>query len=102
MALFTCAKDSFRPADKVIPAMSEPASLLLREFLTWIASRPRSYAEAMEAWRSTCPRHTVWEDALGDGLIQVESAGARNGSQVTLTPRGRALLDECRPISSVQ
>jgi len=36
---------------------------------TWVLSRPRTYAEAMEAWRSHCPRHTVLDDALGDGHI---------------------------------
>jgi hypothetical protein len=44
---------------------------LTRELLTWIASRPRTYAETMEARRSTCPRQSVREDAVGDGLIQV-------------------------------
>jgi len=73
--------------------MPEPTSLLTLEFLAWIAGRRRTYAEAMEAWRSTCPRHTVWEDALVDGLIQVEAGARRDQSQVTLTPRGRALLD---------
>ena len=52
--------------------MPEAANLLMREFLTWVASRPRTYAEAMEAWRSTCPRHMVWEDALAGGFIQLE------------------------------
>jgi hypothetical protein len=73
--------------------MPESISLLMREFLTWIASRRRSYAEAMEAWRSTCPRHTVWEDALIDGLIRVESGGTSSQPEVTLTPRGRAILE---------
>jgi hypothetical protein len=73
--------------------MPEPVSLLMREFLTWVASRRRTYAEAMDAWRSTCPRHTVWEDALIDGLIQVESRGALEEAEVTLTPRGRVILD---------
>jgi len=76
--------------------MSESMSLLMREFLTWVSARPRSYAEAMEAWRSNCPRHTVWEDALVGGLIQVEGTGSLRQSKVkvSLTPRGRALLDE--------
>jgi hypothetical protein len=73
--------------------MPEPVSLLMREFLTWVASRRRTYAEAMDAWRSTCPRHTVWEDALIDGLIQVESRGDLQEAEVTLTPRGRVILD---------
>src|SRR5262245_41998299 len=73
--------------------MAESVSLLMREFLTWVGSRPRTYAEAMDAWRSTCPRHTVWEDALADGLIQVDGGGPLHYSEVTLTPRGRAILD---------
>jgi len=41
------------------------------ELLTWIAERPRSYNETMEAWHSHCPRLLVWEDALADGLVVV-------------------------------
>lgn len=73
--------------------MAEPVSLLMREFLTWVADRRRTYAEAMEAWRSTCPRHTVWEDALIGGLVRVEGDGPTSQAVVTLTPRGRAALD---------
>ena len=73
--------------------MPEPVSLLMLEFLTWVASRPRTYAEAMEAWRSTCPRHTVWEDALADGLIQLQSGGTLDQVEVTLTPQGKGVLD---------
>jgi hypothetical protein len=74
-------------------AMHEPVTLLTLEFLAWVASRSRTYAEAMEAWASTCPRSSVWDDALIDGLIQVESADTMNQSEVVLTPRGRAVLD---------
>lgn len=73
--------------------MPEPANLLTLEFLAWVARRRRSYAEAMEAWRSTCPRHTVWEDALADGLIQFEGGDALCEYEVTLTPQGRSVLD---------
>ena len=73
--------------------MSEPVNLLLRQFLDWVSSRPRTYAEAMEAWRSSCPRHTVWEDALLEGLIQFENDESSQQPQVTLTPKGRTLLD---------
>jgi hypothetical protein len=74
-------------------AMREPPTLLALEFLAWIASRPRTYAEVMEAWASTCPRNPVWDDALIDGLIQVESADTMGQSKVILTPRGKAVLD---------
>ena len=69
------------------------SDLLMREFLTWVAARPRSYEEAMEAWRSTCPRHSVWEDALLDGFIEVDSSRSRDLSQVNLTLKGKAVLN---------
>jgi hypothetical protein len=73
--------------------MHEPVSPLTLQFLAWVASRPRTYAEAMEAWQTTCPRHTVWEDALIDGLIKVAGIDMHHESEVTLTPRGKAILE---------
>jgi hypothetical protein len=72
--------------------MPESVSLLTLEFLAWIDRRPRTYAEAMEAWASTCPRHPVWDDALVEGLIRIESAETMDRSLVILTPRGKALI----------
>jgi hypothetical protein len=60
------------------------------ELLAWIEARPRTYDEAIEAWKTSCPRLSVWDDAVSDGLVQV--ARDPNGSQVTLTPRGRDAL----------
>ena len=71
--------------------MAEPASLIMVQFLTWVADRPRTYPETMDAWRSTCPRLSVWEDAVIDGLVRIENGG---GQAVALTPRGRALLEK--------
>jgi hypothetical protein len=76
--------------------MPESTSLLMLEFLTWVASRPRTYAEAMEAWRSNCPRHTVWEDALADGLVRFEGGDVLREYEVVLTPRGKAVLEAGR------
>jgi hypothetical protein len=73
--------------------MPEQVSLLMLQFLDWVASRPRTYAEAMDAWRTSCPRLSVWEDALLEGLIQLEG-GASQQALVQLTPRGRAVLDK--------
>ena len=74
--------------------MADSASALTLEFLRFIASRPRTYAEVMEAWRSNCPRHPVWDDAVKDGLIEVSGRGGPDQpSLVTLTPKGRALLN---------
>ncbi len=72
--------------------MPEPLTLVMREFLSWVARCRRAYAEAMEAWRSSCPRLTVWEDALLGGLIQIDGDCPLDTAAVTLTERGSALL----------
>jgi hypothetical protein len=64
------------------------ATALTHQFLAWVADRPRTRTEVMDAWRSTCPRLTVWEDAVIDGLVQLDASG-----RVMLTGRGRALLE---------
>jgi hypothetical protein len=75
-------------------AQDAPVSLLMVEFLTWLSNRRRTYDEAAEAWRSMCPRHTVWEDAFIDGFIQITMGDTANRCEVTLTPRGRAILEK--------
>jgi hypothetical protein len=81
------------PAPSRGPAVVE-ATAPLRELLVWVARCPRTYADAMEAWRSSCPRFTVWEDALEAGLIQLERRRESGDSVISLTPRGRAVLEE--------
>ena len=69
--------------------MSDSPTLIMIQFLSWVADRPRSYAETMEAWRTSCPRLSVWEDAVIANLVRLEGEGAR---AVKLTEGGAALL----------
>jgi hypothetical protein len=70
-----------------------PAGYLTLQFLAWIGEAPRSYGEVMDAWRTSCPRLSIWEDAIGDGLVEVRDGRcAMREHVVTLTARGRALL----------
>jgi hypothetical protein len=56
------------------------------QLLGWLAERPRSYAETIEVWKTSCPRLAIWEDALAEGLVRVA-----NGC-VVLTAKGEELL----------
>ena len=50
-------------------AMSDPVESLILDLLEWIGPRPRPYAEVLEAWRTSCPRLPVWEEANKRGFI---------------------------------
>ncbi len=73
---------------------------LIVDLLSWLATRERSYEEVMDAWRTSCPKLPVWEDANDRGLVTTEQAGARR--LVKITPAGAAFLDRGlrRPIHS--
>ncbi len=65
--------------------MDDALRLLTVQLLAWAAG----------AWRTSCPRLPLWEDAPGGGLVEVEAApggAAMADSPIVLTPRGRALL----------
>ena len=64
-----------------------PATL---ELLSWIAEEPRTYPDAIDVWRTNCPQHSVWEDAIAEQLIEVVRDGSR--ASVFVTERGQAAL----------
>ena len=63
------------------------------QLLAFIADRPRTYGEVMDAWHTTCPRMPIWEDAVSGGLVELDGGGAMRERAVRLTGRGRALLN---------
>jgi len=49
--------------------MSTVADPLVLDFVEWIAREPRPYSEVIAAWRTSCPRLTIWEDAVDAGYV---------------------------------
>jgi D-3-phosphoglycerate dehydrogenase len=74
-------------------AMIDP---LILDFLEWLQAGTRYCSVVMEAWRTSRPRLTVWEDVADAGHIVRRSAPGAP-SWVELTPTGRAWLEACRP-----
>jgi hypothetical protein len=70
---------------------------LVLDFIEWVAARPRSYSEAMEAWRTSCPRLTIWEDCVDLGFIVVKRTDGVN-SVVELTAQAREFLRSERAV----
>jgi hypothetical protein len=71
----------------------KPVGALTLQLLTWISAEPRTYADVMEAWRTTCPRMPIWEDAVSEGLVELNGSGSMRARRVTLSARGEAILD---------
>ncbi|HTT10722.1 MAG TPA: 3-phosphoglycerate dehydrogenase [Burkholderiaceae bacterium] len=67
--------------------MRDPVDALVLELLEWIGSGTRPYLEVMEAWRTSCPRLPVWEEANLRGLVETEHAPGQE-RHVRLTAKG--------------
>ncbi|MCW5771207.1 MAG: hypothetical protein KIT16_06190 [Rhodospirillaceae bacterium] len=71
--------------------MSSQLDPLILDLVEWVAKEPRSYDDVLEAWRTSCPRLTVWEDAVERGYVaRIPVPGTRGLVQVT--PQGLAFL----------
>jgi hypothetical protein len=75
--------------------MAEIVETLILDLLEWLSREDRSYRETMDAWRTSCPKLSVWEDASDRGLVRVQSTDGR--LTVCVTPAGREFLEESRP-----
>ena len=73
--------------------MSATTDPLVMDLVAFVARRPRPYDEVIDAWRTSCPRLTVWEDAIDRGLI-VNCRGEDRGMVVQATAAGLRLLQE--------
>jgi hypothetical protein len=85
------------PAD---PAVLETIDSLVLDLLEWIGPNPRPYAEVLEAWRTSCPRLPVWEDANDRGFI-ARHLSPGNGALVSVSPAGAEHLRKFRQPSQL-
>jgi hypothetical protein len=63
---------------------------LIFDLVEWVAKAPRSHTDVMNTWRTSCPRLTVWEDAVDRGLLVRKNSP--DGAIVEVTARGRKFL----------
>ena len=71
------------------PSSRDP---LILDLIEWCAKEPRTQAEVLDAWRTSCPRLTVWEDATERGLLTRKSIPG-SPPQVAVTAAGQAFLE---------
>jgi hypothetical protein len=78
-----------------ITIVSPTVEVLVLDLLEWLSRRDRSYEETMDAWRTSCPKLPVWEDANDHGLVSIENGNGR--ASVRVTAAGFELLKRLRP-----
>ena len=74
--------------------MRLPNEALTLDFLEFLY-KPRPYEDVMKAWRTSCPRLSVWEDALDAGLVE-RTKSDDEANCVRLTRSGRSFLQSHR------
>jgi D-3-phosphoglycerate dehydrogenase len=75
--------------------MSEPVvDALILDLLEWLLAGERGYDEVLDAWRTSCPRLPVWEEANSRGLVSSQEDGGR--VLVRVTAAGLAFRNERR------
>ncbi|MCP4617527.1 MAG: hypothetical protein GY844_13970 [Bradyrhizobium sp.] len=72
--------------------MHEATDALVLDLVEWIAREPRPYSEVIDTWRTSCPRLTIWEDAVDRGYVVRRPTV--NGLRVTVTAGGEEFLRE--------
>ena len=71
--------------------MADTSDPLVLDLLEWIAREPRLYSDVIATWRTSCPRLTIWEDAVDRGYV-ARATVAGFGLIVTVTSQGEQLL----------
>ena len=68
------------PVDGTVCVAPDTLEALILDLLEWIGPFARPYDEVLDAWRTSCPRFPVWEDAKQRGLVEVRRDPARGES----------------------
>jgi hypothetical protein len=71
--------------------MPDRLETLILDMVEWIAASPRPYPEVLDAWQTSCPRLSVWEDAVGRGYVTQKMVPGM-GAMVSISPSGKMFL----------
>ena len=77
--------------------MSETVDALVLDLLEWIGPTPRPYDEVLDAWRTSCPRLPVWEEANARGFVLRQHRPGL-GVLISVSAAGRAYLLAARAV----
>lgn len=73
---------------------------LIVDLVSWVSKRPRSYVDVMDAWQTSCPRLTIWEDALDNKFLQ-RTLSDDHTAMVTVTEKGMEFVETAERVRSI-
>ena len=81
--------------------MTDPVDALVLDLLDWLGAGERTYGEVMEAWKTSCPRLPVWEEANVRGYVTRRHEPG-TGAFISVSPAGRRWLADQRAASAAR
>jgi len=81
--------------------MTNTVDALILDLLEWIGPESRPYSAVIEAWRTSCPRLPVWEEANERGFLEHRHEPGR-GTYVSVSAQGREHLQKARPNNGME
>ncbi len=79
-----------------VPLTPDAFESLILDLLEWIGPFARPYVEVLDAWRTSCPRFPVWEEARERGFVELQRDSVR-GECVAVSVVGAEHLWASRP-----
>jgi D-3-phosphoglycerate dehydrogenase / 2-oxoglutarate reductase len=76
---------------------TETVDALVLDLLEWIGCTPRPYDEVLDAWRTSCPRLPVWEEANERGFV-IRQHRPGEGVLISVSAVGEAHLRAARAV----
>jgi D-3-phosphoglycerate dehydrogenase len=75
--------------------MADVIDALVLDLLDWVGATSRPYTEVIEAWRTSCPRLPVWEEANDRGFLERHHQPGR-GEVISVSASGLEYLRQHR------
>ena len=75
--------------------MADNINDLVLDLLEWLGSGARPYSEVLDAWRTSCPRLPIWEEANDRGFVERVNEPGR-GQFVAISEVGTEHLRRAR------
>lgn len=65
---------------------------LIFDLLNWLNRGDRTYDDLMNAWRTSCPKLPIWEEANDRALVEIETQASGERQLIRVSAAGHSFL----------